>query len=69
MVNAKGIVYNIGALETPSKDSKLLEFKNASLKDNTCSMPMKFYNELTKQLKEGKWHEIIEVKITKYICY
>ena len=63
IVNVKGIIYNIGALETPSKGNKLLEFKKASL------MPIKFYNELTKQLEEGKCHEIVEVKTTKYICY
>ena len=51
MVNFKGIVYNIGTLETASKDNKLLEFKKASLKDNTDSIPIPFYNELTKQLK------------------
>ena len=33
MVNAKVIVYNIGALETVSKNNKLLEFKEVSLKD------------------------------------
>ena len=65
MVNIKGIVYNIRDLETTSKGNKLLEFKKASLKDNTGSMPITFYNELTKQLKEGKCYEIIEVKITK----
>ena len=54
MVNVKGIVYNIGALETASKDSKLLEFKKAPLKDNTGPMPITFYNELTKYLKDGK---------------
>ena len=30
-------------------------------------MPIKFYNELTKQLKEQKCYEIIEVRITKYM--
>ena len=67
MVNVKGIVYNIGALETASKDNKLLEFKKASLKDNTGSIPITFYNELTKQLEEGKCYKIIEVRITKYM--
>ena len=54
MVNVKGKVYNIGALEAPSKGNKLLEFKKASLEDNTCSIPIAFYNKVTKQLKEGK---------------
>ena len=35
-----------------------------SLKDNTGSMPITFYNELTQQLKEGKCYEIIQVRIT-----
>ena len=30
-------------------------------------MPKKIYNEPTKQLKEGKCYEIIEVEITKYM--
>ena len=38
-----------------------------SLKDNTGSMPLTFYNELTQQLKEGKCYEITEVRITKYV--
>ena len=59
MVNVKGIVYNIAALETPSKD-KYLEFKKVSLKYNTGSMRITFYIELTKQLKEGKCYSIIE---------
>ena len=67
MVNVDGIVYNIGALETTSKDNKLLEFKKASLKDNTSSIPITFYNELTKQLKERKCYEITEVRIAKYM--
>ena len=67
MIDIKGIVYNIGALETASKDNKPLEFTKASLKDNTGSMPITFYNELTKQLKEGKFYEIIEVRMTKYM--
>ena len=68
MVNVKRIVYNIGALETTSKDNKILEFQEVSLKDNTahCSMPITFYSELTQQLKEGKRYEITEVRITKY---
>ena len=67
MVNVKGIVYSIGALETASKGNKLIEFQKASLKDNTGSMPITFYNELTKQQKEGQCYEIIEVRITKYM--
>ena len=31
-------------------------------------MPITFYNELTKQLKEVKCYEIIEVRITKYMA-
>ena len=61
------IISNIGALETASKDKKLVEFKKALLKDNTGSMPITFYNKLTKQLKEPKCYEIIEVRITKYM--
>ena len=53
MANIKIIVYIIVALETDSKD-KLVEFKKASIKDNNGSMLIAFYNELTKQLKEGK---------------
>ena len=60
MVNVKGIVYNIGALETALKTKKLLEFKKATLIDDTGSMPITFYNELEKQLKKGKCYEIIE---------
>ena len=37
-----------------------------SLKDNTGSLPITFYNELRKQLKEVNF-EIIEVRITKYV--
>lgn len=66
MVNVKGIVYNIWALETGSKDNKLLWLKKVSLKDNTGSLPITFYNELRKQLKEVNF-EIIEVRITKYV--
>ena len=66
-VNVKGTVYNIGASEIASKDNKLLEFKKASIKDIAGSMSITFYNELTKQLKEGKCYEIIEVRITKYM--
>ena len=66
MVNVKRIVCNIGALETTSKDNKILEFQKVSLKDNTGSMPITFYSELTQQLKEGKHYEITEVRITKY---
>ena len=51
LVNFKGIVYNIGTLETASKDNKLLKLKKTPLKDNTDSIPKTFYNELTKQLK------------------
>ena len=54
MVNVKGTVYNIAALETASKDSKLLEFKKATLKDNTGSMAITFYNELTKAVERRK---------------
>ena len=67
MVSVKGIVFNIGALETTSKDNKILEFEKLSLKDNTSSMPITFYNELTQQLKEEKCYEITEVRITKYV--
>lgn len=49
VVNAKVIVYNIGALETVSKNNKLLEFKEVSLKDNTGSMTITFSKELIKQ--------------------
>ena len=55
----------------------MLEFKKqplktslkgkASLKGNIGSMPITFYNELTKQLKEAKRYEIIETTITKYM--
>ena len=68
MVSVKGIVCNIGALETTSKDNKILEFDKVSLKDNTGSMPLIFYNELTQQLQEGKCYEITEVTITKYVA-
>ena len=70
MINVKGIVYNIGALETTSKDNQILELKKLSLKDNTGSMPITFYNELTKQLKEEKCCEITKIilkGITKII--
>ena len=56
-----------GALETTSKDNKILEFKIAALQNSTGSMPITFYNELTKRLKEEKCYEIIEVRITKYM--
>ena len=66
VVNLKGIGYNIGALKTASKDNKLLEFEEVSLNDSTGTISItKIYNELTKQLKEGKFCEIIDVKITK----
>ena len=61
IINVKGIVYNIGALETTSKDNQILELKKLSLKDNTGSMPITFYNELTKQLKEEKCCEITKI--------
>ena len=35
MVDVKGIVYNIGALERASKGNKLLRFKKASIKNST----------------------------------
>ena len=63
MANIKIIVYIIVALETDSKD-KLLEFKKASIKDNNGSMLIAFYNELTKQVKEGKCFGTIEVRVT-----
>ena len=46
VVNVKGILYNIGMLETATKDDKLIKIK----KDNTGSMPITLYNELTKQI-------------------
>ena len=65
VVNGKGILY-IGVLETATKDDKIVEFKIASLKDNTGSMPITLYNELTKQITEGKCYEILEARISKY---
>ena len=66
VLNLKGIGYNTGALKTASKDNKLLEFKEASLNDSTGTISItRFYNELTKQLKERKCYEIIDVKMTK----
>ena len=35
MVDVKGIVYNIGALERASKGNKLLGLKKASIKNST----------------------------------
>ena len=61
MVNVKKIVDNAGVLETAFKGNELFEFKKASLKDNTGSMPITLYNELTKYLKEGKCYEIFKV--------
>ena len=58
VVNVKGILYNIGVLETATKDDKIIEFKKASLKDNTGSMPITLYNELTMQITEGKYYEL-----------
>ena len=66
VANVKGILYNIGVLETATKDDKIIEFKKACLKDNTGSMPITLYNELTKQITEGKCYEILEVKVSKY---
>ena len=60
MVNVKGIVNNIGPLETASKDNKLPEFKKVSLKDNTGSMQITFYNELTKQLKKENTRKLLK---------
>ena len=62
MVNVKKIVDNAGVLETAFKGNELFEFKKASLKDNTGSMPITLCNELTKYLKEGKCYEIIDVR-------
>ena len=45
IVNVKVIVSNIEALETASKDSKPLELKKASLKNNTGSMQKKYLTE------------------------
>ena len=45
IVNVKLIVSNIEALETASKDSKPLELKKASLKNNTGSMQKKYLTE------------------------
>ena len=44
VVNVKGILYNIAVLETATKDDKIIEFKKASLKDNTGAMPITLYN-------------------------
>ena len=58
----RSVVDNAGVLETAFKGNELFEFKKASLKDNTGSMPITLYNELTKYLKEGKCYEIIDVR-------
>ena len=65
IVNVKEILYNIRVLETTTKDDKIFEFKKASLKDNTVSMPIALYNKLTKQITEGKCYETLEVRIYK----
>ena len=50
VVNVKEIFHNTGVLETATKDDKIIEFKKASLKDNTGSIPITLYNELTKHI-------------------
>ena len=67
MVKVNGIIYNIRPLELSSRAKKLLELKKVSVKDNTDSVPITFYNELTKQLKKGKCYEIIEVRFANYM--